>query len=111
MVLVSFKMLVDPRMPSIPVSLLNFVTRTVIGTIWAMLLRVAADVRDGKRPEHQEAMAAKHDFYDWMGGRINSLLEQAAALDPLSSPPVPQGRTSAIPDEESHLALIAYLQS
>jgi hypothetical protein len=83
-ILVSFKMFVDPHMTGIPTSVINFITRTVIGTIWAMFLTVAEDVRSGKRPQHEQAIVAKKDFYDWMAVRISILLERAASRDPMS---------------------------
>eukprot|EP00527_Entomoneis_sp_CCMP2396_P005890 CAMPEP_0198155470 /NCGR_PEP_ID=MMETSP1443-20131203/69153_1 /TAXON_ID=186043 /ORGANISM="Entomoneis sp., Strain CCMP2396" /LENGTH=180 /DNA_ID=CAMNT_0043822221 /DNA_START=729 /DNA_END=1271 /DNA_ORIENTATION=+ len=74
--LVSLKLYVDPHLDSIPVSLINFVTRTVIGTMWSMLLQVAEGVRDGKRPQHQEAIEQKPALYEWIQERIQVLLGQ-----------------------------------
>ena len=58
-ILVSVQMSVDPKIDFVPAALANFVTRTVIYTMWCMLLRVAEGVRDGARPAHAEAIAAK----------------------------------------------------
>jgi hypothetical protein len=76
LVLVSFKMFVDAHVAGVPMSLINFVTRTVIGHMWAMLLQVAKDVREGKRPQHAEVIRAKPDFYRWVETRVQVMLEQ-----------------------------------
>ena len=105
-ILVSFKMFADPRMTGIPTSLLNFITRTVIGTIWAMFLSVAEDLG----PQHKQAIAEKKEFYDWMAHRIGILLQKAAARDPLSSPPPISSRKEEL-ELEAHQEFISYLQS
>ena len=73
---VSFKMFLDPHLTTIPASVLNFVTRVVIGTMWNMLLHVAEGVRAGKRPLHAKAIEERVDLYDWIKERINVLLGQ-----------------------------------
>ena len=111
-ILVSFKMFADPRMTGIPTALINFITRTVIGTIWAMFLSVGEDVRNGNRPQHEQAIAEKKDFYDWMAVRIGILLEKAAVQDPLPRTTVaPNKSPSEAIDLEAHKAFISYLQS
>jgi hypothetical protein len=106
-ILISFKMFVDPHMTGIPTSVINFITRTVIGTIWGMFLSVAEDVRNGKRFQHKQAISAKKEFYDWMAVRIGILLEKAASNDPMS----PLCSESAFVEElEAHKAFISYLQ-
>ena len=40
-ILVSVQMYMDPKLAYVPTSLLNFVIRTVMYTMWCMLLRVA----------------------------------------------------------------------
>ncbi|KAI2501288.1 hypothetical protein MHU86_13151 [Fragilaria crotonensis] len=75
MVLVCLTMFVDPKVQLVPQSLINFVTRTVLGGMWTSLLKVAEDVRDGKRPLHAQAMDAKRDLvYDFMQRRIAVML-------------------------------------
>lgn len=106
-VLISFKMFVDPHMTGIPMSLINFVTRTVIGTIWGMFLSVAEDVLSGKRPLHKQAIAEKKEFYDWMSIRIGILLEKATAKDPMS----PLCADNGVGELEAQKAFISYLQS
>ncbi len=72
-------------MTVVPTSLINFFTRTVIGTMWGSLLQVAEDVRDGKRPQHAEAIQAKKELYDWVNSRVQVMFhkmeqrEEAAA--------------------------------
>lgn len=73
-VLVSFKMFVDPKLSVLPISLINFVTKTVIGTMWNQLLRVAEGVRDGSRPLHKEAIEKHPELYQWIEDRIQVLL-------------------------------------
>jgi len=110
LILVSFKMFADPRMTGIPTSFMNFVTRTVIGTIFFCFLEVAEAVKHGKRPKHMQAIAEKKDFYDWMALRIGILLEKAAVHDVL--PPVGKIMSKTTTSElEAHQAFISYLQS
>ena len=49
--------------------MINFFTRSAMGIVWNMLLRVAEKVRDGTREEHCNAIAQKADFYDWVEER------------------------------------------
>jgi hypothetical protein len=74
LILVSLKNLVDAHVKLVPVSMINFMTRTVLGTMWASLLGVAEAVRDGKRPVHAEAVASKRELYDWLQARLNIML-------------------------------------
>lgn len=101
-VMVSFKMFVDAKMNNVPSSLINFVTRTVIGQIWSTLLNVAEQVRDGALPEHRLAIESKQDFYLWMGNRIETMLQRKESerkhLQPV---------TTGVHDME----FISYLQS
>ena len=46
-------MRVDSKVRYAPVTLINFVTQTVIGSMWSSLLSVAEQVYDGERPDHQ----------------------------------------------------------
>lgn len=107
LILVSFKMFVDPHMTGIPSSLINFVTRTVIGTIWSMFLSVAEGVRAGNRPLHKQAIREKKEFYDWMKLRIGLLLEKAAMDDPMMSPKTDHRDSELL---EAQNEFIMYLQ-
>lgn len=74
LILVSVKNFVDPHVKGVPVSMMNFMTRTVLGTMWASLLGVAEGIRDGKRPLYAEAIASKQEFYLWLQGRLTIML-------------------------------------
>jgi hypothetical protein len=75
MILVCMTIFVDPKMKYIPSSMINFVTRTVLGRMWHEMLHVAEDVRDGKRQAHADAIAEKKEFlYDWVERRAQIML-------------------------------------
>jgi hypothetical protein len=57
-------------------SLINYVTKTLIGGLWGSLLYVAEGVRDGKRPQHREAIEAKADLYRWIEHRSGTMLQK-----------------------------------
>ena len=79
-ILVSVQMSVDPKIDFVPAALMNFVTRTVIYAMWCMLLRVAEGVRDGARPAHAEAIAAKKaSLYDWTRARARDMVRRVFA--------------------------------
>jgi len=60
----------DPKIPFIPQTLLNFGTRTVVPSIWSMILSIAEQVRNGERPAHAERIASKREeIYDWLDER------------------------------------------
>ena len=70
LILLTFVLYVDPKIPFVPHAFMNFATRTAIGTVWRMVLRISEEVREGKRPEHAELIASKGDeIYDWMEER------------------------------------------
>ena len=57
-------------------SIINFITRTVIGVVWNMLLKVAEEVRDGVRTQHCDIInIQKIDFYDWVKERCQYMLQ------------------------------------
>jgi hypothetical protein len=66
LILLQYTMYFDAHMAMVPQSVINFITRTVIGQVWKMLLHVAEQVRDGKRKEHQQIIQEKKEFYKWM---------------------------------------------
>jgi hypothetical protein len=70
MLLFSLCMSVDGHVSYVPMTLINFVTRTVLGRFWGTLLSVAEEVRDGKRPDHAAAIEKKADLYEWVENRI-----------------------------------------
>ena len=76
LILLQFTMHFDAKMTMVPQSAINFITRTALGVIWNMLLRVAEQVRDGSREEHCEVISAKADFYKWVEKRCNYMLHK-----------------------------------
>eukprot|EP00522_Entomoneis_paludosa_P012375 CAMPEP_0172456628 /NCGR_PEP_ID=MMETSP1065-20121228/16798_1 /TAXON_ID=265537 /ORGANISM="Amphiprora paludosa, Strain CCMP125" /LENGTH=101 /DNA_ID=CAMNT_0013209777 /DNA_START=59 /DNA_END=361 /DNA_ORIENTATION=- len=42
--------------------------------MWNMLLQVAEGVRDGKRPQHLQAIEERPELYQWIEERIQVLL-------------------------------------
>mmetsp|Transcript_19834 Transcript_19834/g.43041 ORF Transcript_19834/g.43041 Transcript_19834/m.43041 type:complete len:381 (-) Transcript_19834:1772-2914(-) len=74
LILIQFTMHVDAKMTMVPQSMVNFVTRTVLGVAWNMLLRVAEQVRDGHREEHCRSISEKVDFYRWVKERCDYML-------------------------------------
>jgi hypothetical protein len=75
-ILVCFKMYCEPKLASILKGLINFVTRTVIGQIWGVLLQVAEDVRDGKQPQHEQAIECKPDIYGFIKERVKVMFQK-----------------------------------
>jgi hypothetical protein len=72
-ILVTFKMYVDAKMRGLPTWVINFITRNAVGQIWSTLLKVAEDVRDGKRPNHKSRIDAQAEFYGWVQSRIDAM--------------------------------------
>ena len=48
----------------------------VIGRVWAQLLQVAEDVREGIRPHHQNQIHAQKEFYGWVQSRIDAMFDK-----------------------------------
>jgi hypothetical protein len=67
---------VDAHVSGIPLSLVNFFTRTVLGQFWGSLLQVAEGVRDGKRPLHKKAIEGKTELYGWIDDRIKIMFDK-----------------------------------
>lgn len=76
LVLLQLVQSVDAHVGGVPLKLINFFTRTVIGRQWGSLLEVAEDVREGRRPAHLEAIQAKRELYDWVEERVKVMFEQ-----------------------------------
>ncbi|KAL7544111.1 hypothetical protein ACHAXR_013553 [Thalassiosira sp. AJA248-18] len=77
LVLVNFSFCVDPQLAVMPQSFINFFLRTAIGQMWNMFLNVAEEVKEGKRPEHSEAIEKKREIlYDWVEERTRVMLGQ-----------------------------------
>jgi len=75
LVQVCLTMFVDAHVQYVPQSLINFITRTALGRMWAGLLEVAEGIRDGKRPQHAEAIAAKRNLYEWVEQRVGVMID------------------------------------
>lgn len=74
LVLVTVLFSIDPKL-RVPQSLINFFVRTAIGHLWGMFLRVAEDVKEGKRPCHKEAIETKREeLYNWVEERTRIML-------------------------------------
>ena len=76
LILISLSSCVDPHVMGVPVKLINLVTRTAFGRMWSAMLQVAEDVRDGKRPQYQDAIASKRELYDFVENRIQLMFEK-----------------------------------
>lgn len=75
LILVTFAFVADAKMTLLPRSFLNFVLRTAIGMAWNKFLKLAEDVRDGKRPQHSAAIKEKRGtLYDWVEARVQQML-------------------------------------
>lgn len=70
LILLTCVMYIDPKIAFVPQAFLNFATRTAIGSVWRMILRIAEEVRDGKRPAHADLIKEKREeLYDWVEER------------------------------------------
>eukprot|EP00531_Pseudo-nitzschia_arenysensis_P015831 CAMPEP_0116128000 /NCGR_PEP_ID=MMETSP0329-20121206/7130_1 /TAXON_ID=697910 /ORGANISM="Pseudo-nitzschia arenysensis, Strain B593" /LENGTH=370 /DNA_ID=CAMNT_0003622117 /DNA_START=119 /DNA_END=1231 /DNA_ORIENTATION=+ len=74
LILTQFMMTFDAKMTMVPKSMINFVTRTALGTVWNMLLKVAEQVRERSREEHCKMIDEKEDFYQWVEERCDYML-------------------------------------
>lgn len=75
LILLQYTMYFDAKMAAVPHSMINFITRVVIGMIWSMLLKVAEEVKSGERKEHVDIIQRKSDFYNWLESRCQLMLE------------------------------------
>jgi hypothetical protein len=67
LILLTFVCNCDPKIYLVPHAFMNFCTRTAMGTVWRMILRIAEEVRAGERPAHSELIASKREeLYDWI---------------------------------------------
>jgi len=72
--IVSFIFNIDPKISYVPVSIIQFVTRTVIGTLWGMFMKIASKVKNGEMKDHAEAIQSKRlVLYDWVDERVQSM--------------------------------------
>jgi hypothetical protein len=66
----------DAKISGIPVGIINFITRTVIGEIWGNLLHVAKQVQLGQRQHHQTAIENQPALYGYIEERVGIMLDQ-----------------------------------
>ena len=78
-ILLQLSMFLDAHVEMVPQSMINFVTRTVIGHIWNMLLSVAEQVRDGTRTDHCQEIQRKEVFYKWVEERCRYMQKDMQA--------------------------------
>eukprot|EP00979_Chaetoceros_neogracilis_P002635 scaffold435_cov275-Chaetoceros_neogracile.AAC.87 len=84
--LVTFTALINPNMKVLPQSFLNFIVKTALGTCWKILLQIAQDVKDGKKPDHTSAMARKRDeLYDYIKERVEAMLATLKSVDKIGA--------------------------
>jgi len=74
MVLVRFGVMMNPNMKLLPQSMLNFLVKVAMGTVWKMMLGIAVDIKDGKRPDHTKAIDEKEGLYSWVSKRLEVLM-------------------------------------
>lgn len=61
---------VNSHITGIPLSVVNFFTRSAFGRLWSATLHVAEQILNGQRPQHQRAIAEKRDLYDFVERRM-----------------------------------------
>ena len=76
LLLVTMMLEADGRVANVPLSIINFVTRTVLAKQWAVLLQIAEDVRSGTRVSHQNAIHEKQELYGWIEQRVKAMLDK-----------------------------------
>lgn len=107
--LVSFLMYVDSKMKLLPVRVINFVVRTVIGRMWEKFLSVAEDVKEGKRPHHKEAIEAKREcLYNWVDERIDAMFKRLENSG--SGSTAEESQSESLDTSEHYREYVGYLQ-
>eukprot|EP00934_Nitzschia_sp_Nitz4_P004433 Nitzschia sp. Nitz4//scaffold14_size191712//8120//21306//NITZ4_001700-RA/size191712-processed-gene-0.39-mRNA-1//-1//CDS//3329536858//4423//frame0 len=76
LMLISFKVFLDAHVGGLPISLINWFSRTIFGTVWSSILDVADGVKHGKRPLHQKKIEENKELYDWIEQRIAVMIEK-----------------------------------
>jgi hypothetical protein len=75
LLLVSFLQHLNLRVAGIPLSFINFFSRTVMGQLWGELLQVAEDIKTGKRPAHKMAIEKNAELYGWVNERVQVMCD------------------------------------
>ncbi len=74
-ILITFAATMNPKLKLLPQSFLNFLVKVAFGIAWAILLKIAREVKEGKREDHHKAIQSKREvLYDWVELRLQSLL-------------------------------------
>lgn len=74
-VLASLYFTYDKSQIFLPHSFLNFLLKIAFGKIFKKFIKVAEDIRDGRRPKHNHAIQMKRaELYDWIDDRVLSLV-------------------------------------
>lgn len=74
-ILITFAATMNPKLKLLPQSFLNFLVKVAFGIAWSILLKIARDVKNGKREDHQKAIQEKREvLYDWVELRLKALL-------------------------------------
>jgi len=81
LILVSVMEQIDAHVAGVPLTMINFFTRTVLGAQWISLLKVAEEIRDGQRTEHLDAIQQKQELYSWVSRRVEEMFENSAKED------------------------------
>ena len=106
MLLASFLMYLDSKVPFLPQTVINFIVRTVIGKMWEKFLLVADDVKEGRRPRHSDAIAAKREcLYNWVDERVDFMLTSRSNPEDTDDGSAAAAEAAAV-DEE----MLRYLQ-
>ena len=85
---------VDPRLPVVPVSLVNYITRKIIWYAFSAFRSKCAQITaDGMPAGYAERMSANGELYDDVNARLEKVTPAAAA----KPPPPPDGNPSPPP--------------
>jgi hypothetical protein len=76
LLLITMDFSADGRVAGVPLSIINFITRNVIGKQWGTLLKIAEDVKSGIRADHQKAIEEKKELYGWVEERVRVMLDK-----------------------------------
>ena len=94
----------------IPVRIINFVTRTVIGTIWGQFLHVAKQVQNGERVNHKDAILKQPELYRFIEQRVQDLFSNCRRIGGQDTTPTDTG-TRSEEINEANFEYVAYLQN
>lgn len=76
LLLVTMMLEADGRVANVPLSIINFITRSVLWKQWAVLLQIAEEVKSGTRVSHQSMINEKQELYGWIEQRVKIMLDK-----------------------------------